>query len=148
MNASRNQTPPRLRTLRPITIPRRIILLAVAATGPARILAEAVIVAMIAAAIVAATADAVAVGDAVVDGLVADARRAARVAGAICLPRNMHHRKAASPADTTIAVGSLAPTTIAVPKLRAPRRHPLPLLLRTRLFFRVNPSQNIAASRP
>jgi len=147
-NASRNPTPPHLRTLPPITILRRIMLLAAAATGLARILAEAVIVAMTAVAIVAVTADVVAVGDAVADALVADALRAARAADAICLPRNMHHLKAVNPVDTIIALGSLAATTIAVRKLRARRRHPLPLLPRTRSFFRANPSQNIAASRP
>jgi len=39
-------------------------------------------------------------------------------AGAICLPRNMHHLKVASPADMTIAADSRAVTTIAVRKRR------------------------------
>ena len=65
-----------------------------------------------------------AVGDGVADAIAADARRPARRAGAICLPRNMHHRKVASPADMTIAADSRAVTTIGVRKRRAAR--PLP----------------------
>ena len=138
--------PPRLRTLRRTTIPRRTTLLAAAATALVRILDAAVIVAMIAAETAEGIAAAVAVGDAVADAHVADARRAAQAAGAICLLQNMLLLKAASPAATTIAAASLGATTVAVPILRAPRRLPLPLLLRTKSFFLVSLSQNIAAS--
>ena len=62
----------------------------------------------------------VAVGDAVADAIVADARRAAQ-AGVICLRRNMHRHRAASPADMIIAVDSRVVTTIVVRKLRAAR---------------------------
>jgi hypothetical protein len=138
--------------LRRITLLLRIILLAAAATAPARILDAAVIVARIAVETVVVTAEGiaavVAVGGAVADALVAVAHKAAQAAGAICLLQNMLLLKAANPAVTTIAAASRAVTTIAVPNLRAHRRRPLPLLPRTKSFSPVNPSQNIAASLP
>lgn len=145
-NASRSPTLPRLRISHRTTIPRRTILPAAAATAPPRILDAVVIVAMIAAGTVAAIAAVVAVGDAVADALAVDARKAAQAVGAICLPQNMLRHKAANPAATTIVAANLAPTTIAALILRALRRHPLPLLPRTKSFFPANRSLNIAAS--
>jgi hypothetical protein len=60
----------------------------------------------------------VAVGDAVADALAADARRVAQ-AGAICLPRNMHRHKVASPADLRIAADSRVATIAGAQKRRA-----------------------------
>jgi len=71
----------------------------------------------------AAIAAGVAVGDAVADALAADARRVAQ-AGAICLPRNMHRHKVASPVDLRIAAGSRAATITGVRKRRAAQRLP------------------------
>jgi hypothetical protein len=133
--------------LRLITIPRKIIPLA-ATTVLAKILAAAGIVAMIAAETGAAIAAVVAVGDAVADVLAADALKAARAAGAICPPRNMLPRKAASPADMTIAADSRAVTTTVVRKLRVPRRLQRLVSPRKRSFSPVNRSQNIVASPP
>jgi len=65
----------------------------------------------------------VAVGDAVADALAADARRVAQV-GAICLPRNMRHHKAASPADLRIGADSHVATITGVRKRRAAQRLP------------------------
>src|SRR5713101_7203288 len=91
-NASPIPTLPRHNTLPRTTIPRKTIPPAAATTARARILAAV------------ATAEGIAAGVAVGDdGLVADARRVAQ-AGATCLLRSMHPRKAASPADITIAV--------------------------------------------
>jgi hypothetical protein len=70
---------------------------------------------------VAAIAAGVAAGDAAADALAADARRVAQ-AGAICLPRNMHRHKAASPADLRIAAGSRVATITGVRKRRAAQR--------------------------
>src|SRR5438309_1667283 len=99
---------------RHVTIPRRAIPPVVLTTARARILAAAVTAAGIAAA--------VAVGDAVADATAADARSRLVRAGATCLPRNMHRRKEANPADMKIAVDSRAVTTTGVRKLReAPR---------------------------
>jgi hypothetical protein len=71
----------------------------------------------------AGIAAAAAVGDAVADASVADARRVAR-AGAICLLRNMHRHKGASPADLIIAAVRRAVTITGVRKLRAAQRLP------------------------
>jgi hypothetical protein len=71
----------------------------------------------------AGIAAAVAVGDAVADASVEDARRVAR-AGAICLLRNMHRHKGASPADLIIAAVRRAVTITGVRKLRAAQRLP------------------------
>src|SRR5205823_3182893 len=109
-NASRIRTLPRPRTSRHVTIPHRAIPPVVLTTARARILAAAVTVAGIAAA--------VAVGDAVADATVADARSRVVRAGATCLPRNMHRRKEANPADMKIAADSRAVTTSGVWKLR------------------------------
>lgn len=108
-------------------------------------MAGAVTAAAIAAVTVAEIAAGVAVGDAVADARAADVRRVPQ-AGAICLPRNMHHHKVASPADMIIAAESRAVTTIGVPKLRAARRLHLQVSPRKKSFFRVNRWQNIAAS--
>lgn len=64
-----------------------------------------------------------AVGGAVADAIAADARKAAQ-AGVICLRRNMHRHKAASPAGTITAADSRVVTTIVVRKLPAVRRLP------------------------
>jgi len=72
---------------------------------------------------VAAIAAAVAVGDAVADARVEDARRVAR-AGAICLLRNMHRHKGASPADLIIAAVRRAVTITGDRKLRVAQRLP------------------------
>jgi len=85
-------------------------------------LAAAGIVAMIAAETVAVIAVAAAVGDAVAGVHAADALKAPRAVGAICLHRNMLLRKAASPADMIIAEDNLAVTTTGVRRLRALRR--------------------------
>ena len=111
-------------------------------------MAVVAIVAMIAAETVVVIAAVVAVGDAVADAHAADAHKVLQAAGAICLLRNMLPRKAASPADMTIVADNRAVTKTGVRKLRAARRHPLPLLPKTRSFSPVNPSQNIAASLP
>jgi len=71
----------------------------------------------------AGIAAAAAVGDAVADARVGDARRVAR-AGAICLLRNMHRRKGASPADLIIAAVRRAVTITGVRKLRVAQRLP------------------------
>ena len=52
----------------------------------------------------------------------ADALKAPRAVGAICLHRNMLLRKAASPADMIIAEDNLAVTTTGVRRFRALRR--------------------------
>jgi hypothetical protein len=65
-------------------------------------------------------AEIVAVGVAVADAIVADARRAAQ-AGVICLRRNMHRHRAASPAGTITVAGSRVVTTIVVWNLPAVR---------------------------
>ena len=67
---------------------------------------------------VAGIAAAVVVGDAVADAIAEAARRVAQ-ACAICLPRNMHHHKVASPVDLIIAAHSRAVTITGVRKLRA-----------------------------
>lgn len=114
---------PRLRTSRRITIPRRIILPAALTTAQSRILAAVVTEVETAVVTGAAIAAGVAVGDAVADALAADARRVAQ-AGAICLPRNTHRHKVASPVDLRIAAGSRAATITGVPKARAAQRLP------------------------
>ena len=86
-----------------------------------RILAGAETAGEIVVGIVGVIVAAVAVGDAVVDARAADALRVAQ-AGAIYLPRNMHRRKVASPADMTIAAPSRAVTRIGARKHRAVRR--------------------------
>jgi hypothetical protein len=115
-------------------------------TGPARIMAVAMIAARIAAAtevVIAAVADD---GDAVADDAAEAGHLVVPVAAGTCLLQNMHHRKAASPAATTIAAGSRAVTTIGARKLRVARRLPLPMSPKKRSFSPANRSQNIAAS--
>jgi len=65
----------------------------------------------------------VAAGDAVADAIAEAARRVAQ-AGAICLRRNMHHRKEANPADMRLAALSRAATITGVRKFRAARDLP------------------------
>jgi len=65
----------------------------------------------------------VAGGDAVEDALAADARRVAQ-ADAICLPRNMHRHKAASPVDLRIAAARRVATITGVRKRRVAQRLP------------------------
>ena len=114
---------PRPRTSRRIAIPRRAILPAALTTAPSRILAAAVTEGETAAATGAVIAAGVAVGDAVADALAADAHRVAQ-AGAICLPRNMHRHKVASPADLRIAADSRVATITGVRMRRAAQRLP------------------------
>ena len=96
---------------------------------------------------VAGIAAGVAVGDGVVDAIVADALPVARV-DATCLLQNMHPRKAASPADMTIAADRREVMTIGGRKLRVARRLPCQSPPRMKLFFLVNRWQNIATSQP
>jgi hypothetical protein len=93
--------------------------------------------------VIAAVADA---GAAVEDDAAEAGHRAVRVAAETCLLQNMHHRRAANPAATTIAAGSRAVTTIGDRKLRGARRLPRPMSPRKRSFSPANRSQNIAAS--
>src|SRR5713226_4449861 len=146
-NASPIPTLPRHKTLPRTTIPRKTIPPAAAMIAQARILAGARTAAAIAAETVVGIAAGVAVGDGVVDASVADARRVAR-AGATCLLQNMHPRKAASPADMTIAADRREVMTIGGRNLRAARRLPCQSPPRMKLFFLVNRWQNIATSQP
>ena len=95
---------------------------------------------------VAGIAAGVAVGDGVVDAIVADARRVARV-DATCLRQNMHPRKAASPADMTIAADRREVMTIGGRNLRVARPLSCQSPPRMKLFFLVNRWQNIATSQ-
>jgi hypothetical protein len=103
---------------------------------------------MIAAETGAVIAAVVAVGGAVADVHAAGAHKVLQAAGAIYLPRNMLLPKAASPADMTIVADNRAVMTIGAQKLHGSLHLPLLLLPRTRSFFQVNRSQNIAASQP
>src|SRR2546421_2178131 len=118
-SANRIPMRPRPRISRRITTQRKTILPAAAMIVPDRILA----VVGIAAPTVGEIAAAVDVGDALADAIAADAHKVVPE-GAICLPRNTRRRKAATLADMTIVVGSLAVTTIGVRRLRAIRRLP------------------------
>src|SRR5712692_3778278 len=142
-NASPIPTLPRHKTLPRTTIPRKTIRSAGAPIAQARILAGVGTEAETAEGIAAGMA----VGDDVVDGIVADAHRVGQV-GAICPLRNMRPRKAASPADMTIAVDNHEVMIIGGRKLRAARHLPCQAPPRKRSFFQVNRWQNIAASLP
>ena len=142
-NASPIPTLPRHKTLPRATIQRKTTPPVAATIAQVRILAAVATEAEI----VAGIAAGVAVGDDVVDAIAADARRVAR-AGATCLLRSMHPRKASSPADMTIAADNREVMTIGGRKLRAARRLPCQAPPRKRSFFRVNRWQNIAASLP
>src|SRR5260370_1073323 len=141
-NASPIPTLLRHKILPRTTIPRKTIPPAAAMIALARILAAV----PTAAETVAGIAAGVAVGDGVVDANVADALRVARV-DATCLRQNMHPRKAASPADMTVAADRREVMTIGGRNLRVARPLSCQSPPRMKLFFLVNRWQNIATSQ-
>src|SRR6267378_1975930 len=145
MNVSPIRTLPRRKISRRTTIRHRTILPGAETIARARTLAAA---ATIAAGTGGQTADAAAAGAAVEeeDARGEDARKAARVAGAISRPQNTLRRRAANPAVTTTAEASHADTTTGVRILRAARaRLRRQIQPKSRFFFPANRSRSIAA---